>query len=79
MHVIKLQWNFVFLFACFISEKSEVILMKISIINSHQNVLVKFNLTDVTCTFFKFFHKNFIVRGVDVDAFKKYNLYFKHF
>jgi hypothetical protein len=79
MHVIKIQWNFVFLFACFISEKSEVILMKISIMNSHQNVSVKFNLTVVTCTLFKFSHKNLIVHGVDVDAFKNYNLYFKHF
>lgn len=67
------------MFACFISEKSEVILMKISIMNGHQNVSVKFNLTDVTCTLFKFSHKNLIVHGVNVDAFKKYNLYFKHF
>ena len=53
--------------------------MKISIMNSHQNIAVKFNLTDVTCTLFKFSRTNLIVHGVDVDAFKKYNLYFKYF
>jgi len=48
--------------------------MKISIMNSHQNVSNKFNLTDVTCTLFKFSHKNLIVHGVDVVNFHIWGL-----
>jgi hypothetical protein len=58
---------------------SEVILMKIFIVDSQIVVSVQFNLADVNCTLCNFSHKHLIVHGVDVDTFKKYNLYFKHF
>jgi hypothetical protein len=67
------------------SEISELILMKIDIMDNHQKVSGEFSFTDVTCPLLYISFPmstslyKWLVHGVDVVIFKKYNFCFKHF